>query len=87
MSGRRGESTSGSGPLGCQQALERLQEFIDRELPDGEYESVERHLDTCRSCFSRKEFESRLKQRLSALSSGDVPVAWRNRIRQLISRF
>ena len=78
---------SESDDASCEQALERLQEFIDRELPDSEYESVERHQRRCRSCFSRKEFESRLKQRLSALSSDDVPATWRDRIRELIKRF
>jgi anti-sigma factor (TIGR02949 family) len=74
--------------IGCEQALTRLLEFIDRELPDIERDGVERHLRTCRNCFSRMEFESRLKQRLSALSaSEDVPEASRERIRQLIKGF
>jgi hypothetical protein len=33
------------------------------------------------------EFESRLKQRLSALSSADVPSTSLDRIRNLIKRF
>jgi hypothetical protein len=43
--------------IGCEQALKRLLEFIDRELSDSEHDSVERHLRTCRSCFS--EWSSR----------------------------
>jgi anti-sigma factor (TIGR02949 family) len=73
--------------IGCEQALQRLLEFIDRELSGTEQENVERHLRTCRSCFSRMEFESRLKQRLSALSAEDVPSRSRDRIRQLIKGF
>ncbi|RPI57702.1 MAG: anti-sigma factor [Acidobacteria bacterium] len=73
--------------IGCQQALKRLLEFIDRELSDSEHDNVERHLSTCRSCFSRMEFESRLKQRLSALSADDVPEKSRDRIRALIKGF
>ena len=73
--------------IGCEQALKRLFEFIDRELPDDERDSVERHLRTCRSCFSRMEFESRLKQRLSTLSSDAVPQKARDRIRDLIKGF
>jgi anti-sigma factor (TIGR02949 family) len=73
--------------IGCEQALTRLLEFIDRELSDSERDSVERHLRTCRSCFSRLEFESRLKQRLSELSSGEVPQQARDRIRELINQF
>jgi anti-sigma factor (TIGR02949 family) len=73
--------------MDCEQALERLLEFIDRELSDSEHESVERHLRRCRGCCSRLEFESRLKQRLSALSTVDVPSTAYDRIRNLIKRF
>ena len=73
--------------MGCEQALKRLLEFIDHELSDSEYDSVERHLRTCRGCCSRMEFESRLKQRLSALSTEDVPSTTRDRVRDLIKRF
>lgn len=75
------------GNIGCEQALKRLLEFIDRELSDSEHDSVERHLRTCRSCFSRMEFESRLKQRISELSADDVPPKSRDRIRELIKGF
>jgi anti-sigma factor (TIGR02949 family) len=71
----------------CDQALKYLLEFIDGELSDSEHESVERHLRTCRSCFSRMEFESRLKQRLSALPAGEAPAKSRERIRELIKGF
>jgi anti-sigma factor (TIGR02949 family) len=73
--------------IGCERALKRLLEFIDRELSESEHHSVERHLRTCRSCYSRMEFERRLKQRLSALSVDDVPVKSRDRIRKLIKEF
>jgi anti-sigma factor (TIGR02949 family) len=73
--------------MGCEQALKRLLEFIDHELCDSEYDSVERHLRTCRGCCSRMEFESRLKQRLSALSTEDVPSTTRDRVRDLIKKF
>ena len=73
--------------IGCERALARLLEFIDHELSDGDRDGVERHLRTCRSCFSRFEFESRLKQRLSELSAGEAPPASRDRIRELIKRF
>ena len=73
--------------IGCEVALARLLAFIDEELSERDRGSVERHLRTCRTCFSRMEFERRLKERLSALSSGDAPSASRERIRDLIKRF
>ena len=73
--------------MGCEQALKRLVEFVDRELPESEHDSVERHLRICRNCCSRMEFESRLKERLSALSTQEVPSTTRDRVRDLIKRF
>ena len=73
--------------IGCEEALKRLAEFIDCELSDSEQADVEQHLRTCRSCYSRKEFESRLKERLSALSGDDAPPKSRDRIRKLIEGF
>ena len=73
--------------IGCEEALKRLAEFIDCELSDSEQDEVEQHLRTCRSCYSRKEFESRLKQRLSALSGDHGPAKVRDRIRKLIEGF
>jgi len=71
----------------CEQALKWLLEFIDGELSASEHAGVERHLRTCRSCFSRMEFEGRLKQRLSALSAEDAPSKSRDRVRDLIKGF
>lgn len=73
--------------MGCERALKRLVEFVDGELPGSERDGVEQHLRICRDCCSRMEFESRLKERLSALSSDDVPATTRDRVRELINRF
>jgi anti-sigma factor (TIGR02949 family) len=73
--------------MGCEQALKCLVEFVDGELPDSEHDSVEQHLRICRNCCSRMEFESRLKERLAALSTKDAPSNTRDRIRDLIKRF
>jgi len=76
-----------SDNIGCEEALRRLAEFIDHELPGGQDTEVERHLETCRSCFSRAEFERRLKHQLSTLSPVEAPVATTDRIRALIKGF
>ena len=78
---------STSDSISCEQALKLLLEFVDRELHDDERESMEQHLRACRSCFSRMEFESRLKQRLSTLATEDAPAKSRDRIRAMIKRF
>jgi anti-sigma factor (TIGR02949 family) len=75
---------SESTNMQCDDALRLLAQYLDRELTDGEHAEVERHLRTCRSCFSRAEFERRLKGELAALTAADVPTALQHRIRVLL---
>jgi len=75
---------SESTNMQCDDALRLLAQYLDRELSDGEHAEVERHLRTCRSCFSRAEFERRLKGELAALTAADVPTALQDRIRVLL---
>src|SRR5262245_51778478 len=70
----------------CEEALRRLMEFVDGELSEADHQSVEGHLRTCRSCYSRMEFERRLKDKLAAESCDYVSLASRDRIRELIRR-
>jgi len=48
----------------CEEAVRLLAAYLDGELDRLEHGDVERHLDACRSCYSRAEFERRLKARL-----------------------
>lgn len=73
--------------INCEQALARLLEFVDRELGDEERDGMERHLRTCRSCFSRMEFEKRLKGKVHDLTREPVAPEARNRIKALIEEF
>jgi anti-sigma factor (TIGR02949 family) len=69
--------------LDCEQALAQVFDFIDHQLNAKEREAMAQHLQTCKSCFSRAEFEQRLKQKLGALRERPSPRA-RARIEKLI---
>lgn len=71
----------------CEEALRLLATYLDGELGRVEREELEDHLDTCRSCWSRAEFERRLKGRLGELRRGDVAPGFERRIRTLIRGF
>lgn len=78
---------SHSETINCEEALRLLAEYLDGELHGREHVSVEHHLETCRSCYSRAEFERRLKAELGQLSRDDVRPAFEEQIRQLITQF
>jgi anti-sigma factor RsiW len=71
----------------CEEALALVAALVDVELGPVDRQAVEHHLDTCRSCYSRAEFERRLKQQLAGIGRRDVDGTFEERIRALIGRF
>lgn len=69
----------------CEEALGRLFEFLDHELEAEERDAMQYHLSRCRSCFSRANFEQRLKQRLRELREDTGTAA--ERIERLLQSF
>jgi anti-sigma factor RsiW len=74
-------------PMNCEEALRQLAVYLDGELRGAAHAGVEQHLQTCRSCFSRSEFERRLKAQLSELAHEDVRPYFKQQIQQLIAEF
>lgn len=78
---------SDRNPLTCDEALRLLAAFLDDELHAGTREGVERHLETCRSCFSRAEFERRLQGEIARLNREEVAPGFEERVRRLLGSF
>lgn len=78
---------SNSTTIDCQEALRLLAAFLDDELPGDTRASVDRHLERCRSCFSRAEFERRLKREIARLIRDEVTPGFEERIRRLVADF
>lgn len=51
---------------GCREALERLDDYTDRELSPGETGKVEQHLKLCHECARKFKFERELVDGLRA---------------------
>jgi anti-sigma factor (TIGR02949 family) len=73
--------------ISCDEALRVLAAFLDDELHTDAREGLERHLEVCRSCFSRAEFERRLKGEISRLGRDEIPPSFEQRVRRLIGSF
>jgi anti-sigma factor (TIGR02949 family) len=78
---------SDPNPIDCDEALRLLAAFLDHELHFDERQGVERHLQMCRSCFSRAEFERRLKGEMTRLRSEEVSPGFEERVRRLLGSF
>jgi anti-sigma factor (TIGR02949 family) len=73
--------------IDCEEALHRLLDFLDAELHGESLHELEHHLERCRSCFSRFEFEKRLKAHIAELGSEPVPAELHHRIRKVLDNF
>lgn len=72
----------------CQEAVRHLYPFLDRELDTRKTRTVRRHLDLCRSCCTKFEFERALKALIREKArEGEVPPSLRQRVASLIEAF
>lgn len=68
----------------CEEALRRLDDFLDRELTPDETRRVQEHLDTCAACTDQYRFEGRVldgvREKVRRIS---LPGDLEDRIRRL----
>jgi anti-sigma factor (TIGR02949 family) len=73
--------------MNCEEALRLLAAYLDGELEPGDRSDIERHLEACRSCYSRAEFERRLQAQLAGLGRRPPDPDFSARIHELVRRF
>jgi len=64
----------------CEEALDRLFEYIDGELTPAELEQVSSHLKECPPCEAERQLNEKIKSRVSATGGECAPEALRARI-------
>jgi anti-sigma factor (TIGR02949 family) len=72
--------------IDCEEALSRLFEFIDHELNPVHNHEMDEHMSRCRSCYSRLEFEKRLREHLKGATQEKAPDELHNKVKNLIKK-
>jgi len=72
--------------LACEKAIKMILEYLDNELTEHDHVSMNAHFETCRSCFSRMEFEKMLKDKISALPAKKAPDSLRDKIKKVTEK-
>lgn len=76
------------GHISCEEVIEQLFAFLDRELDDEVSERIDEHLARCRDCFTRAEFERRLRERVrEASEDAQAPDRLHRRLRRVMNEF
>ncbi|MGH8718121.1 MAG: anti-sigma factor family protein [Burkholderiales bacterium] len=73
--------------ISCEEALKSLFQYLDHELEENEHQAMDAHLHECRSCFSRAEFERRLKEKLGQSGKEQAPAELKQRVRKILQEF
>lgn len=73
--------------LSCEEAIRLLASYLDGELESGSAVQLKDHLDRCRSCYSRHEFEKGLRERIAGLAEEPLRPEFEERIQGLVSPF
>jgi anti-sigma factor (TIGR02949 family) len=81
-------STHEHDDIGCLRAIEAFYAYLDGELDDpASIADFEWHMRHCRSCYSRKEIETLLTQRLKETADARAPRQFKKRLRKLLDEF
>ena len=72
-------------PCGCDEAVERLWEYVDSELGELDQQRVEAHLEECAPCLEEEHIEVVLKQLVRRCCKEEAPAALRMRIHEQLT--
>lgn len=73
--------------LTCEDVIEQLFDFLDEELDEERRAEIDRHLERCRDCFTRAQFERRMREKVGEAGEVKAPDRLRARIRGLLDEF
>jgi anti-sigma factor (TIGR02949 family) len=74
--------------MSCEEVIAKLYEYLDQEVDSKTSKNIDHHIHGCRECFSRLEFEKKLRQRVSSsVDELETPDDIKNRLEALLKRF
>jgi len=73
--------------INCEQALRHLFDYLDKALDADLQAQMRQHMESCRSCFSRLEFEQTLKAHIRNTGAESAPDSLRSRVSSLLQEF
>ena len=78
---------AGHRPIDCEKVIAHLFAYLDNETDPEKSTDIERHLEECRACFSRAEFEKALRAKVNQLGDKEAPATLRQRVAALLKQF
>lgn len=84
---RRTPECVGIDYFSCEEAIKRLNEYLDQELTDEEKTVVIKHLEICKPCLNRFSFEHALMLSLrKKVTNVGAPETLKNKLKALLKQ-
>ncbi len=74
------ERTADAAVCDCREALERLFEFLDSEMPDSDCRRLKEHIAACQACHDAVDAEQHVRELLRRSCTESAPSALRVRV-------
>ena len=71
----------------CEEVIAHLLQYLDGEIDAAKRVQIDRHIQECRGCYSRAEFEKVLRAKIEQLGEVKAPATLQQRVRSLIDEF
>ncbi|MFZ1105313.1 MAG: zf-HC2 domain-containing protein [Hyphomicrobiaceae bacterium] len=71
----------------CEEVIAHLLSYLDGEIDDARRAQIDHHIEECRGCFSRAEFEKALRDKVRQAGNTQPPASLQDRIKVLIDQF
>ena len=79
--------TMSENRLSCEEVVKQLFAYLDADLDETTSAHIHQHLETCRACCSRLEFEKSLRTRIQESGTRQAPERLQRRIRKILDRY
>lgn len=73
--------------LSCDEVIEQLLAYLDGEVGEPDRAAIDWHLSRCRDCYTRAEFERKLRAKFAEATQAPAPARLRARIDRLLADF
>lgn len=70
---------------GCEEALGKIHEYIDGEMPDADLRAMKEHLQRCSPCEDAKDFEAALQTVISSRCAEKIPESLKSKLLDMVS--
>jgi anti-sigma factor (TIGR02949 family) len=71
----------------CEEVIAHLFSYLDGEMDAAKRAEIDGHLQACRGCYSRAEFEKALRAKVRELGDKNAPANLRQRLKTLLDEF